>query len=319
MWALAGRDTLYLVGILLLAGLLLFFGRDLLQGSVLVTWGLTFGGTTAVVVLVAALYRVRIELRRSRRQLARREAELTFAREVQRALFPKHLPSGDGLEFSAVCIPARGISGDYYDVMQLPDGRVVLAVADISGKGVPAAILMANLQAVLRMIVESGRSPGEVVSKLSQHLHQVTDASKFATFFYAEWNKADRLLRYVNAGHHSPIVIGSCRGQRLERGGLPLGVFPDLEFQTGEVELAAGDIIVVYSDGITEAVARSGDEFGEQRLEKIVESLAHEPLAEIQRRVLEAVRNWTNREPQDDMTLLLVRATGQLAGRSEEN
>ena len=109
-----------------------------------------------------SLYRVQLELQSSRRQLARKEAELSFALEVQQALFPRHLPESNGLEFAAVCIPARGISGDYYDVVQFPDGRLVFAIADISGKGISAAILMANVQALLRTLSETGNPPAEV-------------------------------------------------------------------------------------------------------------------------------------------------------------
>src|SRR5262249_45414488 len=130
------RETLYLIAFLVGAAVLLFLGRDLVQGSAFVTWGLTFAGSTGVAVLIASLYRVRIELQASRHQLARKDAELSFALEVQRALFPRQLPEEGGLEFSAICIPAHGISGDYYDVMRLPDGRLVFAIADISGKGI---------------------------------------------------------------------------------------------------------------------------------------------------------------------------------------
>ena len=165
------RDKLYLVGFLFGAGLLLFLGRDLLQSSIIVTYGLTFGGTTVGAVLLAALYRLRMELRASQNELARKQAELSFALEVQRALFPRTLPGSGGLEFAAVCIPARGISGDYYDVMELPDGRLVFAIADISGKGISAAILMANLQAVMRTLAHTGKSPKEVCSSLNRHLH----------------------------------------------------------------------------------------------------------------------------------------------------
>src|SRR5262249_10876746 len=152
--AISRRDKLYLLGFLLGAGLLLFLGRDLLQSSIIVTYGLTFGGTTVAAVLLAVLYRLRLELRASQHELSRKEAELNFALEVQRALFPHQLPLDGGLQFSAVCIPARGISGDYYDVMELPDGRIVFAIADISGKGISAAILMANLQAVMRTLAQ---------------------------------------------------------------------------------------------------------------------------------------------------------------------
>ena len=310
--AIQKREKIYFAGFLLGAGLLLFLGRDLIQGSVVATWGLTFGGTTAVAVLGAALFRVRLELASSRRLLARKEAELSFAREVQEALFPRRMPVSSGLEFSGICIPARGISGDYYDVMQLPDGRLVFAIADISGKGISAAILMANLQAVLRTLAAANLSPCEICSRLNLHLLQVTDESKFATFFYGDWNQREMRLRYVNAGHHWPIFLGSSQGRRLKVGGIPLGLFPEAEFQMGEAMLQPGDLLVLYSDGISEANSARGEEFGESRLEATIEKYRHEPLAEIQRRALEAVRLWSEGEPEDDMTLLIVRATPRI-------
>ena len=307
-FTIEGRDKIYLAGFLVGAGLLLFLGRGLVQGSALATWGLTFGATTAVAVLLVTLYRVQLELQSSRRQLARKEAELSFALEVQRALFPRHLPVSNGLEFGAVCIPARGISGDYYDVMQFPDGRLVFAIADISGKGISAAILMANVQALLRTLSETGIPPAEVCKRLNHHLHQVTDESKYATFFYAEWNTAERRLSYVNAGHYAPVLLGSLGGRQLDEGGFPLGLFPGSEFQTGEVSLQPGDLLALYSDGLTEAASKNGEEFGEQRLKVEIEKRSGESLAEIQAGVLEAVRKWAGDELEDDMTLLMVRA-----------
>jgi sigma-B regulation protein RsbU (phosphoserine phosphatase) len=303
------RDKIYSAGFLLLAGVLLFLGRHLLPSSVLINSVLTFGGATAAGVLLVALYRLRLKLRASRQELARKEAELHFALEVQRALFPRKLPSTDGLEFSAVCIPARGISGDYYDVLTLPDGRLVFAIADISGKGISAAILMANLQAVLRTLAETSPSPGELCYKLNRHLHQVTDPAWFATFFYGEWHPAERNLRYVNAGHNPPILLRPGNSQRLVQGGMPLGMFPAPEFEMGEVSLQPSDMLILYSDGITEAAAADGEEFGEERLQRVVAARREEPLAGIQRHVLKAVQEWSSEEPQDDMTLLIVRAT----------
>jgi sigma-B regulation protein RsbU (phosphoserine phosphatase) len=311
------RDKFYLIGFLLGAALLLFLGRGLLQSSVLVTYGLTFGGTTVGAVLLASLYRLRLELRASQKELDRKQAELSFALEVQRALFPRTLPRTGGLEFTAICIPARGISGDYYDVMELPDGKLVFAVADISGKGISAAILMANLQAVMRTLAHTGKSPKEVCSSLNRHLHQVTDAAKFATFFYAEWDVAERTLTYINAGHHLPIMIGSC-SQKLDRGGLPLGILPNYDYEVGEVALSPGDVMVLYSDGITEAENEDDVEFGEARLASIIEKHCNEPLAEIQKHILQGVRDWAGDEPSDDMTLLIVRADKEDKTEMEE-
>ena len=304
------QQRLYPFAFLMAAGLLIYFGRGLLQFSTLETWGLTFAGTTAAGVLGMALYRVQLELRASRHELARRQAELNFALEVQRALFPREFPADSGLEFSGVCVPARGISGDYYDVLQLPDGRLVFAIADISGKGISAAILMSSLQAVLRTLAGAGRSPDEVCSRLNLHLHEVTAGGRFATICYAEWNPAQRRLRYINAGHNAPILLSSAPSRRLDPGGPPLGLFPDCKLVVGEVILQPGNLIVLYSDGLTEAGIDRGSEFGESQLEALVAAHADRPLAEIQQRVLAAVRQWAGDELEDDLTLLLVRATG---------
>jgi len=151
------------------------------------------------------LYRLRLELQASQNELARKQAELSFALEVQRAPLSPEFASGFGLEFAAVCIPARGSSGDYYDVMELPDGKLVFAIADISGKGISAAILMANLQAVMRTLAHTENHRKKYVPASIDIFMQVTDAAKFATFFYAEWDVAERTLTYINAGHHLPI------------------------------------------------------------------------------------------------------------------
>jgi phosphoserine phosphatase RsbU/P len=301
------REKIYLSSFLVVTGVLLYLGRGLIVRSTLVTFGLTFAGTTAVAVLGMALYRVQLELRASRHELARKEAELTFALQVQQALFPRMFPSESGLDFAAVCVPARGISGDYYDVMPLPNGRVGFAIADVSGKGISAAILMSNLHAALRILSAAGYPPGEVCSQLNRHLYQITGDSRFATVFYGDWNPADRSLSYVNAGHLSPIVKGASDTQLLEPGGPPLGIFLESEHSVGEQALQAGDLMVLYSDGITEARNRLEEEFGEARLEAIITANSHKSLGQIQEQVLRAVRKWSGSELEDDMTLLLVR------------
>jgi sigma-B regulation protein RsbU (phosphoserine phosphatase) len=148
-----------------------------------------------------------------------------------------------------------------------------------------------------------------VCRRLNEHLHQVTDAAKFATLFYAEWNPSERRLAYVNAGHNAPLLLGNGRCQRLEQGGMPLGMFPTTEFDTGRVCLNPGETLVLYSDGITEAAAADGEEFGESQLEEVVKAHCGKPLAEIQAQVLQAVRQWSGSSPEDDMTLMFVRAT----------
>ncbi len=302
------RDRIYLIVFLVGAGLLLYGGRGLIATSAYATFGLTFAGTTAAAVLGMVLYRVQLELRASRHELARKEAELNFALEVQQALFPKQFPVDQSLEFSAVCVPARGIGGDYYDVLQRRDGRLAFAIADISGKGISAAILMSNVHAVLQTLYDAGHPAGELCSQLNRHLYRVTEGTKFATAFYAEWSERDRCLTYVNAGHPTPILLGSCSGQLLETGGPPLGIFPETDFEVGRLDLQPGDMIVLYSDGITEAGQGSGKEFGAARLEATVKQHLERPLDEIRQHVLKAVRDWSGDEVEDDMTLLIVRA-----------
>ena len=303
------REKLYWIAAALLAGTLLFLGRGYIQGRLLLTWTLVSAGTMGFAVLLVSLYRLRMELRESRHELTRKEAELSFAYEVQRALFPQRFPVGRGLEFAAAYVPARGIGGDYYDVLELADGRLGFAVADISGKGISAAILMANLQALLRTLASSSVSLADLGARLNRHLHEVTAGARFATFFYAEWDAAERQLRYVNAGHNPPFLLGPLRRQRLDEAGVPLGLFPEVQIPVAGVTLEPGDLLVLYSDGITERGAHYGEEFGERRLEDLLSAHRSEPLEQIQSRILTAVDDWSGREAEDDMTLVLVRTT----------
>ena len=312
------RDKLYLAGFLVTAGLLLFLGRHLVQESALMTEIITFAASTSVGVVGLILYRLRLQLKASRKELARKEAEISIAHEVQRALFPRQFPHGGGLEYAAVCIPAGGISGDFYDALQLPDGRQVFAIADISGKGISAALIMANLQALLRVLANSVPEPGQVCRQLNNHLHQVTDTSKFATFFYAVWEPQKRHLTYVNAGHNAPFLLGNHRRLRLDQGGMPLGMFPNAEFQTGEVFFHQGELLVLYSDGLTEAANAQGAEFGELQLESLVSAHCKKSLPEIQQIVLDAVQEWATNQLEDDLTLVLVRSTIHAANRDAQ-
>ncbi len=312
------RDTTYLLGFLLAASLLLVVGRDQLPSTGLVTWGITFGATTAAGVLLVSLYRVQLELKQSRHELARKQAELNFAREVQAALFPQVLPVDRGLSFSAICIPAQGISGDYYDILECPDGRIIVALADISGKGISAAILMANLQARFRAIIETLPSLGQVCRKVNDHLYDFTDPERFATLFVAQWCPGSGLLEYVNAGHQIPVLIGSTV-RRLDKGGPPLGLFGNLDFEVGKTEIREGDLMVVHSDGISEARNETDEEYGDERLRDLVAAHRTRPLRDIQKIILEDVGNWSRREPEDDMTLVLVRVEDEARLRDAES
>lgn len=311
-------DRIYLVGFLAAAGLLLFVGRDQLPSATFLTWGFTFGATTAVGVLIVSLYRVQLELKQSRHELARKDAELNFAREVQKALFPSKLPNRGDLTFSAICIPAQGISGDFYDVLECEDGRTVFAVADVSGKGISAAILMANVQAVLRTLIKSSSSLAQVCSEINEHLYRSTEASKFATFFLAQWLPESQELEYVNAGHQTPILSGTADGKKLTCGGPPIGMFEGIAYESGRVRLASSDILAVYSDGLSEARSKDDVEFGDSRLCRLVKRFHASPLIKLQEEILEAVSKWSGTEPADDMTIVLVRVGGETIEKGGE-
>ncbi len=313
------KDTAYLLGFLLISGALLIVGRDQLPSSIVLTWGITFGATAAVAVLLVSLYRVQLELKHSRRELARKDAELTFAREVQAALFPRSFPSDRGLSFSAICIPAQSISGDFYDIVECPDGRIAVCLADISGKGVSAAILMANVQAHFRALIETHESLSEVCIRLNDHISSFTNSGKFATFFVAQWRPGDPWMEYVNAGHQLPVILGAT-DTLPDQGGPPLGLFSGVKYQSGRIGLRTGETIVLYSDGIVEAHDESDEEFGVERLEAVLESSRDRALREMQKAVLEAVSHWTRKDPDDDMTLLMVRIDDEvrLMGPPEE-
>lgn len=303
------RDKIYTIVILAVAALLLILGRGLLRESAVFNFGLTFAGTTAAGILGIALYRVQLELRASRQELAMKQAELNFAMEVQLSLFPREFPPDSGMEFSGVCIPARGVSGDYYDVIPLSGSRTGIAIADISGKGMSAAILMSNLHAVLRTLAASDVGPDTIATRLNRHLHHVTQGTRFATLFYAEWDCVTHRLTYINAGHNAPIVVGANGVQRLSAASIPLGIFPDSEFKAAEAVLAPGTLLVLFSDGVTDAGMATGMEFGDTKLAALVRARALEPLAEIQKHILGTVEEWTKHDFEDDFTLLLARTS----------
>ena len=305
------KDTLYLAGFLVGAAILLFVGRDQLPSSTLLNWGLTFGATTAAAILLVSLYRVQLELNQSRRELARRAAELSFAREVQAALFPRELPTDKGFEISAICIPAQGISGDYYDVVNRPDGTVAVAVADVSGKGVSAAILMSNLQARFRALLEIAEDPGEIGSRLNTQLYEITETNRYITALFSIWDPASGRLSYVNAGHLPPIMVSDSRVLQLDRGGPPLGMFPGIRYECGQVDLFEGDLMVLYSDGITEAESEGEEEYGLKRLEGMVRSNRGLSPAELQSKVIGDLEQWMTGEAADDITLVIMRVVGR--------
>ena len=266
----------------------------------------------------------------------RMENELAIAQEVQAQLFPKEISQLESLELHGFCRPARTVSGDYYDFLPQPPDRLTIAVGDISGKGISAALLMATIHSAVRAytleaipargiplavgadVGSSGEnlpmargevSPAVLVALLNQQLYRSTPAEKYATLFLGNYDGRSRQLTYTNAGHLPPVLIGRDGSvRRLDCGGTVVGLFDGLSFEECSIELHQGDIFLAYSDGVTEPENDFG-EFGEERLVDLVRDHRHQPLPRITEIVTAAVDDWIGgREQPDDITLVLARA-----------
>ena len=247
----------------------------------------------------------------------RLQTELEIAREVQNQLYPKQLPPAKGLQLTVQCDPARMVSGDYYDYQVIPPGQLAFAIGDVAGKGISAALLMATLQAALRAQVNQYSEPetvagaldaAKLVSKLNRQIYANTAPEKYATFFFGLYDSASQVLTYTNAGHLPPLLIRGGQATSLEVNGTVVGAFPFSKYEKTELQLKPGDLLVCYTDGITEPENAYGEMFGEQRLTEMMIKNAHQDSLSIIRMVMEAVKNWTGTpELQDDMTLLVAR------------
>jgi sigma-B regulation protein RsbU (phosphoserine phosphatase) len=245
-------------------------------------------------------------------QRQRLEHELAIAREVQAQLFPTEKPTVQGVEIEAIVRPARVVSGDYYDFLPLGPGRLGIALADISGKGISAALIMASLQAALRsQAMFNGHGPGgtaEIVTRLNHHLFSSTGPDRFATFFYGVYDAQTRRLEYTNAGHPAPLCISGEQVRYLSTGGTVLGLFDDRQYESQIVDIAPGSLLIAYSDGLTEAENAAGEEFEEQRVLDVALRTDRAPARAVLKNLLEAVNHWTGpAEQSDDITVVVAR------------
>jgi phosphoserine phosphatase RsbU/P len=252
----------------------------------------------------------------------RLQTELEIAREVQSQLYPKEAPPTCGLKLTVRCDPARMVSGDYYDYQEITTGKLAFAIGDVAGKGISAALLMATLQAALRAQMtqfqaascENGCThlpqiaAARLVSALNQQIYAHTSPEKYATFFFALFDEPTRTLTYTNAGHLSPLLFRNGDIVRLDSNGTVVGAFSFANYGESSMTIVPGDLLVCYTDGITEPENAYGEMFGEERLIELVQKHAKRDDREIVQIVLDAVRSWTGEpELQDDMTLLLAR------------
>jgi sigma-B regulation protein RsbU (phosphoserine phosphatase) len=258
-------------------------------------------------------------LRESEEKL-RLESELEIAREVQAQLFPRSAPEVPGLALYGVCKAARSVSGDYYDFLKLGENRVCLVLGDVSGKGISAALLMAAIQSALRAQFYDGFAPtsgshalalstAAVVSRLNRQLFENTPQEKYVTFFFALYDAAARTLTYTNAGHLPPVLVRRGQVERLKVGGTVVGLFSPLTYEQAEIQIQPGDLLLAFTDGITEPENIYGEEFGEDRVLEVVRramSASPQMLAE---EIYRSVSDWTGSpELQDDMTLVVAKA-----------
>jgi sigma-B regulation protein RsbU (phosphoserine phosphatase) len=246
-----------------------------------------------------------LSLRRRDARMAREHEE---ARLIQRALLPATMPAVRGCDLAAFWTPAAGLGGDCYDVIRFSDDRVALSIADVVGKGLPAALLMSNLQAAVRAFATPTTDPHDLCASVNRLLCHNISAGKFVTFVYAVVDTGAGVIRYANAGHNPPIVARASGAiDRLTPTGLVLGVAPDWTYTSGVVPFARGDRLICFTDGITEAISPDDEEFGEERLLAIIAGTpgSSEALAQA---ITRAVAAWTHHEPQDDATLIVISA-----------
>jgi phosphoserine phosphatase RsbU/P len=247
------------------------------------------------------------EGRAKRHRLALEQRELDEARRIQRKLLPASMPQIEGWEIAASWQPASGVGGDCYDAITFGATRLGLSIADVVGKGIPAALLMSNLQAAVRAFATATAQPAEICQQVNRILCGHIAEGRFISFFYCLLDDEVARLTYANAGHYPP-VLARANGtvERLGIGGAVLGVFPDGVYEQGEVALREGDRLVFYTDGITDVTNASDEEFGEPRLvDLIVENRACSAPA-LQARLADAVANFSNDRLQDDATLIVL-------------
>ncbi|MBI2618635.1 MAG: PP2C family protein-serine/threonine phosphatase [Ignavibacteriales bacterium] len=262
-----------------------------------------FSDHVALAIENAYLLQARVEKERV-------EREIQIAAEIQNKLIPKELPPIHGYQIDASAIPCKTIGGDYYDVVPIDDDSYVLVVADVSGKGIPAALLVSTLNAALHAYIQTSISLSDLVQKLNQIVYKNTPSERYITFFISILNTRRHQLMYVNAGHNFPYKVrkGDGEFERLTAGGLPLGMFEQAEYKSETIDIQPDDLLVFYSDGVTEAMDKKYEEYGENRFRDCILAHAGKTIGELKGSIFDDIQKFVGSEPQsDDLTLMLAK------------
>lgn len=264
----------------------------------------TIANQAAVAVHLARLYQERMEIRRI-------EQELAIAAEIQANLMPKLAPEIEGIAIAGWTRACEEVGGDFYDFIDLPYTNVGIAIGDVSGKGIPAALLMATARTALRVQAENVYAMREVIGRVNRALCRDTRPEEFATLFYGVLDARARVLTFVNAGHNFPLLFRGDGVIPLKTGGVPVGLFPEATYKEEPVRLQAGDLLVLYTDGFTEVTDRSGEQFGEERLVQAIREHRHLDPEDLVRRLDVAVDGFECDERYcDDRTMVVLKVLG---------
>lgn len=240
------------------------------------------------------------------------ETEIKFAHDVQKALLPESLPSIEGFDVAGITIPAKEIGGDYYDLVKITDNKFAFVIADVCGKGIPASLLMANIQSIVHSYLQIYPDVHYDIIELTKKINTIvcnnTASDKFITFLWGILDTKENTFTYVNAGHNPPIILHQEGIYRLEAGGLLLGVIKEnLTYESETLTLTKGDVLVFYTDGVVEASDSGGNEFGEERLIELIQIYRNLSAEEILRNIIEAIKNFNGNLQGDDITLIILK------------
>ncbi len=237
------------------------------------------------------------------------EEDLLIARDIQRNLLPQNLPEYEKYDIAALNVSSKQVGGDYYDVIPIADEKFYIAIADVSGKGVPASLMMANIQAFLQVICRQGMKIDEATAMINDLVTANTSEGRFITFFWGYINTKTNTLTYVNAGHNPPYILRGDKVIKLTKGGIILGVVKTfVPYIFEEVELKKDDVILLYTDGVSEALNLEFEEYSEERLEKVAKSLMNKSANEILNGIKEDVQIFTQGNLQsDDITMIVIK------------